>query len=428
MTPVHGADREPAHEIVLQRQVEPALAGVALAPGPAPQLIVDAAALVALRAEHVQPSELQHLLALGVGRGPVLGGEFGQTLGPFGRGFVEALAPQVAPGQALGVATQEDVDAAPGHVGGHGHRSEPSRLGHDLGLAMVLLGVQHLVGDALLVEQAGQLLGLLDRDGAHQHRLTLLVALAYVLGARRELGVLGLVDEVGPIAADHRSVGGNAHHVQVVGGRELAGLRLGRARHARETLVHAVVVLQGDGGQRLVLLLDGHPLLGLDGLMKPVGPAPPLQHPAGELVDDLHQAVLHDVVAVPPVELLGSQRSLQLMHQVLGHHVVEVVHTEHPLDRVHSLLEGGDRALLLVHLVVDVALQAPGDAGEADVELGRVGHLAADDQRGAGLVDEDRVDLGPRCSSGGRAEPARRAPGPCCPAGSRSRARCWSRR
>ena len=102
---------------------------------------------------------------------------------------------------------------------------------------------------------------------------------------------------------------------------------------------------------------------------------------------------MHDVLVVAPVQLLGPQRGLQLMHQVLGHHVVEVLHAQHPLDRMHALLEGRDRALLLVHLVVDVAPEAAGDPREAGVQAGGVGNLAADDQRGAGLVDEDRVDL-----------------------------------
>src|SRR5262249_60950727 len=44
---------EDAHQVVLQRQVEAAAAGVALAAGPAAQLVVDAAGLVPLRAAPV---------------------------------------------------------------------------------------------------------------------------------------------------------------------------------------------------------------------------------------------------------------------------------------------------------------------------------------------------------------------------------------
>ena len=57
------AFREQAHQLVLERQVEAALAGVALAAGPAAKLVVDAAALMALGAEDVQAAELAHAVA-----------------------------------------------------------------------------------------------------------------------------------------------------------------------------------------------------------------------------------------------------------------------------------------------------------------------------------------------------------------------------
>ena len=55
---------EQAHEVVLGREVEARLAGVALAAGAAAQLVVDAARLVALGAEDEQPAELLHLLVV----------------------------------------------------------------------------------------------------------------------------------------------------------------------------------------------------------------------------------------------------------------------------------------------------------------------------------------------------------------------------
>ena len=76
--------------------------------------------------------------------------------------------------QALGVAAQQDVHAAAGHVGGDGHRARAARLGDDAGLLLVLLGVQHVVRDALALEHLGQHLGGLDGDRADQHRLALL--------------------------------------------------------------------------------------------------------------------------------------------------------------------------------------------------------------------------------------------------------------
>ena len=62
--PLHGAGGEQAHELVLERQEEPALARVALAARAAAELVVDAPGLVALGAEHVEAAELADLVAL----------------------------------------------------------------------------------------------------------------------------------------------------------------------------------------------------------------------------------------------------------------------------------------------------------------------------------------------------------------------------
>ena len=66
---------------------------------------------------------------------------------------------------------------------------------------------------------------------------------------------------------------------------------------------------------------------------------------------------------------------------------------ERGLDLLDALLQRDDDALVLLDLVVLVALQRADDRGEAVVELGGVGDAPGDDQRRAGLVDEDRVDL-----------------------------------
>ena len=81
-------------------------------------------------------------------------------------------------------------------------------------------------------------------------------------------------------------------------------------------------------------------LLCLHRLVKAVGPAATLHRAAGELVDDLHGAVAVDeIVPVPLVQLLGPDRGLELMDQVVRHLVVEVVDAECPLDRSHTLFE-----------------------------------------------------------------------------------------
>ena len=53
----------------------------------------------------------------------------------------------------LRVAAEEDVGAAAGHVGGDGDRALAARLRDDLGLALVLLGVEHVVRHAAPLEE-----------------------------------------------------------------------------------------------------------------------------------------------------------------------------------------------------------------------------------------------------------------------------------
>ena len=59
---VHAVGAEDAHQIVLDRQVEFRAAGVALAAGAAAQLVVDAAAFMALGGEHVEAAGGERLV------------------------------------------------------------------------------------------------------------------------------------------------------------------------------------------------------------------------------------------------------------------------------------------------------------------------------------------------------------------------------
>ena len=258
-------------------------------------------------------------------------------------------------------------------------------------------------------ELLGEQLGDLDRDRAHEHRLAGLVALLDLAHDRAPLAVLGLVDLVVLVLADHRLVGGDLHHLELVDLHELGGLGEGRAGHARELVVAAEVVLVGDRGDGLVLLLDRHALLGLDGLVQALRPAPALEDAAGELVDDLHLAVDHLVVHAALVERLGLQRLLEVVDEVAVLGLVHVVDAEELLGLLDALLGDGDGLVLLVGLVVEVGhvalrlrldalgllagLQHRRQLGEAVVEVGGLLGGAGDDQRRARLVDEDVVDL-----------------------------------
>ena len=175
--------------------------------------------------------------------------------------------------------------------------------------------------------------------------------------------------------------------------RELVGLGGRRAGHARELLVHAEVVLEGDRGEGLVLLADLSALLGLEGLVQALRVAAPLEHAARELVHDQQLAVADDVLLVLAVERVGLERLDQVVDQVAVDVEVEVLDAERLLDLVHAALGGRRGAVLLVDVVVLAVLQRGHDAREAVVGVGRGLRDAGDDQRRPRLVDEDRVDL-----------------------------------
>jgi hypothetical protein len=128
-------------------------------------------------------------------------------------------------------------------------------------------------------------------------------------------------------------------------------------------------------------------------LVETIGPAPALQRAPGELVDDLHLAVGDQIVLVPLVKVFRRQGLGQLVDVVDGDGVVDVVDADRLLHLLDPGLEGNDRLLLLVDLVVLVSGQCPGDGGELVVELCGLVRRARDDQRSPRLVDENGVDL-----------------------------------
>ena len=257
-----------AQQRILERKVEARGARIALAARTAAQLVVDAPRFVALGADDVQPAGLDHLV---VARLPF--GTQRIDLPLLLRGFERGILAQ-RQDLRLDVAAQHDVGTAAGHVGRDGDDARPPGLRDDLGFALMLLGVQHLVGQTLLVEMHRQHLGVLDRRRADQHRLPALMAVPDVGDDRRDFLGQRPVDEIVLVLAHHRLVRRDDDRFEVVDLLELEGLGVGRAGHAGELAVHPEIVLEGDRRQRLVLALDRHAFLGLHRLVQAVGPAP----------------------------------------------------------------------------------------------------------------------------------------------------------
>ena len=347
--------------------------------------------LVALGAEHVEAAGGDHLLLLRLDLALDLGGALGPLRLVLDLGELLQLP-------HLGVAAELDVGAAAGHVGRDRHPAEPAGLGDDERLLLMVARVQHLMRDLLLLEQGREMLRLLDADRADQDRLAVLVGVLDAGDDRLVLLARGPVDLVVLVVPDHRHVGRDLDHVELVDLAELGGFGRRRAGHAGELRVEPEVVLEGDRGQRLVLRLDRHLLLGLERLMQAVGVAPALHHPAGELVDDHDLAVLDQIVDVAGEQAMRPQRLVDVMDQrdvgdVVELGVLEQARLGQPgLHLLAAALGQRDRPLLLVLLVV-VGLELRDVAVDGQVQLRAFLARARDDQGRARLVDQDAVDL-----------------------------------
>ena len=275
---------------------------------------------------------------------------------PFGSFSAISSAKRLLARHELGVAAEQDVGAAAGHVGRDRDRGLAAGLRDDLGFLRVVLRVQDDVLDAAQLQQLRQPLRLFDRDRADEDRPALLLLLEDVGDDRVVLLALGAVDGVRFLDPLQLAVGRDDHDVELVDLGELFGFGVGRAGHAGQLAVLAEVVLEGDGRERLVLALDLDLLLRLDRLVQPVAPAPPGHQPAGELVDDDDPAVLDHVVDVEPEQRVRAQRLIDVVEQRHVRRVVEAARLEpmreHLLGLGHAGLGQRHRLVLLVDDVV----------------------------------------------------------------------------
>ena len=415
---------EQAHQVVVEGEVEARLAGVALTAGAAAKLVVDAAGVVALRADDEKAARLADLFSLAADLLAVFGEGIREHLprvqdllivgvgvaGRLGDQLVaHARLAQVVAREVFRVAAEHDIGAAARHVRRHGDGAELARLRDDLGLLFVVLRVEQVVLDALALEEVRELFVLFDGHRADKHRLTLGVTFLDLLDDGAVLGVLGLIHDVGIVDARERAVGRDLDDVEVVDCAELLLLGQRRAGHAGELFVEAEVVLERDGGERFALARDGDALLGLDGLVQPLAVAAAEHEAARELVDNDDLAVLDDVVDVALHDAVRFERLVDVVRdgRVLG--VGEVFEVKILLDLLHAA-RGQRRGLGLfiddvVGLLVDVLLlllvglrddllaEARDEAFGAGIHLrGLLAH-AGDDERRARLVDEDGVHL-----------------------------------
>ena len=301
-----------------------------------------------------------------------------------GRHFTELLFARAA---------ELDVRAPTGHVGRDGHRAGGAGPGDDRGLELVALSVEHIAEDAGGFEGGSELFRFLDARRPDENGAARDVDAGDLIDQSRELGRPVSEDDVGEVAPDARPVGRDDDDAQPVEFLELAERRPGRGRHAAERRVEAEEMLERDGAEDAALGAAADALLGFDGRLEAVGPMALVHDPAGELVDDLDAAGADDVVDVPLEKGLGVEGAVGGGQEHLVFRGEKVAAAEKALDPEDAGVRGEDVGVLRVGLVVLTPLEAADDGSQAaGVGAGPSGG-PRNDERDAGLVDEDRIGL-----------------------------------
>ena len=336
-------------------------------------LLVLLVQLVKLRADR------KHLRVLGIRMAVCLIEQF--------RGIVALF--QLVERHGLRVAAEHDIRTTAGHVGRDRDCARLARLRDDVGFLFVVLGVQHGVLDALGLEDLRQFLGLFDRHRADQDGLALGVAGLDAGDGRLDLAALVFVNRVRIVLTGNRLVGRDLDDVQLVGVAELLLLGQRGTGHAGQLAVQAEVVLEGDGGEGLALVLHLDAFLGLDGLVQALVIAAAEHQAAGELVDNDDLPVAHHIVHVALHDAARLDGLVDVMLEGGVLRVGQVLHAEVGLSVRLSLGGQGRGAGLFVDNVVrvDVVLlllgvdlldaQALEARGEAVCHLIQLGGLLA---------------------------------------------------
>ena len=317
--------------------------------------------------------------------------------------------------QLADIAAEHNVGASAGHVGGNCDHPGTASLRHDVGLARMLLGVEHLMRQLFFFKQSCNDLGVFNRCGAHQHRLPALMAFADVGNGGLVFLMGGFIDPILLVIAATGLVGRNHHGLQPVNFLELVGFGIGRASHAGQLFVQPEVILESDGCHGLVFWLDRHTLLGLYRLVQAFAPAPPGHQPPGELIDNHHLAGLHHIVLIAVVQVLCPQRRIQMVHQRDVGRVIQagafgnqshfkqdalgVFMTTLGQENLVTFFINGEVARFgnaLAGVGVGFALlffKLWHDQLDALIQIGLVFGLATDDQGRARLVNQNRIHL-----------------------------------
>ena len=206
------------------------------------------------------------------------------------------------------------------------------------------------------MQQSGNFFRFIYGSRTYQHGLPALVAFDDFLHHRTLFAFERGIYHIGKIDALDRLVCGDFDNVKRINRAEFRFFRFCRARHARKFAVQTEIVLESDGGVRLVFASYFHALFRFDCLMQSVGIAAPDHKSAREFVDDDDFAVVHDIIFVALEKLVRFERLLNVMVQIGVRDFRDVIDTEESFRFLRAGIGEFHRFILAVYDVIPVLI------------------------------------------------------------------------
>ena len=191
-----------------------------------------------------------------------------------------------------------DIGSTTGHVGSDRDRTCLSGLCHDLGLALVQLGVQYIVFNLTQSQHTAQQFRYFDRSRTYQYRTTCFYHFHDFFDDGVVFRPFGFIYPVVHIDTSYRLIGRNRHDIELINIPELPGFGLGSTGHTGQLVIHTEIVLQSNRRKSLRSGLYLNVLFRLDSLVQTIGVAAAFHDTPRLFIDNFHFIVDYHILVV----------------------------------------------------------------------------------------------------------------------------------
>ncbi len=153
---------------------------------------------------------------------------------------------------------QLDIRSTTRHVCGNGYGTRLARFSYNLGFALMLLCIQYVVFDFFHLQHAADQLWNFNRCGTYQNRSSFFCKFHDLFNGCIEFFTHRFENKVVRIVPGDGAIGRNHNNIQFIDVPQFTGFCFCCTCHARKLVVHAEIILKGNGGIGLCGILHLH--------------------------------------------------------------------------------------------------------------------------------------------------------------------------